>query len=140
MGIDRDDNIEERELRALELHFYEGKTKKAAYMATHDCTLKSAESNCTAFFKRAIAKLSDKQLLEYYNLGRERFFTELNKHLEAKEELVFRGFRTKDKRADNPTRAAALKLLAQINCIGDTKRAEDDAPEGVGAIHIIIDN
>ena len=132
--------LTETEIKALELHYLEGKTKKEAYLLTHNCQEKSGEANSTAFFRRAESKLSLQELLAYYNLGPARVMKEIAAHLKAEDELAYKGFRTGDKKPDYQARASALKLLAQINGMADKPAKTEIPDEGGYSLHIVIDN
>ena len=128
------------ELKALRLYRIKGKTQAEAYMAVHpNATAENADKHAYKYIRDAEAKLSTKQMLELYDLGPGRYMKEICNLLEAVEELTYKGFRTGDKRPDNQTRAAATKMLGQLNGVGEQHRTEITAEGGEG-LHIIIDN
>ena len=140
MGEAKNNRLNETEIKALELHYLEGKTKTEAYLETHTCKPECADSNASLFFRRAESKLSLQELLAYYNLGPARVMKEIAAHLKAEDELAYKGFRTGDKKPDYQARASALKLLAQINGMADKPAKTEIPDEGGYSLHIVIDN
>lgn len=134
------ETISQQELTALRLYRIKGKTQAEAYMAVHPkASAENADKHAYKYIRDAEAKLSTKQMLELYDLGPGRYMKEISSLLEAEEHLTYKGFRTGDKRPDNQTRAAAAKMLGQLNGMAEQHRTEITAGEGEG-LHIIIDN
>lgn len=133
-----------RQLTDLEIEVYiryyrKEITADEAYLIIHPTAQRStALSHGSEMIDDIGDRLPDEMLAKIYRLGRERIYQEVDRHLKATKPLTYKGFKTGEEEPDNQTRSAALKILCQLNGVGD-RRTEISA-EGGDSVHIIIDN
>lgn len=109
------------ERRAWELYLYHGYNQTQAYIETHKAAQealridrdKDYRRQASRYFLNIKNKLSERGLLEAYDLGDDRLFRELNERLESMKTEFYKG-KPIAECIDNTTRMRATELLADI--------------------------
>lgn len=113
-------DITPKEWQAL-MYTVDGLSDVKAYKKVFpNATDKTANSNAFRYFRKIRDKLTPDDELEIYNLGRSRFYNELDKRLNAETPIFYQGKKI-DTVSDNAVRYKATELLAKIHRLYDHK-------------------
>lgn len=132
-------NITAKEWNAL-LLTVQGDSDLQAYKKTFpNATPKTAAGAACRFFRRIREKLTQEQELALFDLGRGRFYRELEKRLDAQTPVFFQGKKIADI-PDNTTRMKATDILAKINGVYNAPQESGYEQGEDTEICIVIEN
>lgn len=113
-NTDKSKEITGKEWNALLLTVQEYSDLQAYKQTFPNATDSTAKAQACRYFRRIRDKLTTLQELELFNLGRGRFYKELEKRLNAETPIFYQGKKI-DIIHDNTTQLKATELLAKLN-------------------------